>query len=89
MPAQLQFENGGESLALLPTRYPGSEASPDGGIALARKTEWESFAPDAYFGLGQRLFATDAGETPMLEVRSIALHHETQTSEAAADGGHA
>lgn len=89
MPAQMQFQNGGESLALLPTRYPGSEASPDGGIALARKTEWEAFATDAYFGLGQRLFATDAGETPMLEVRSITLRHDGETPEVAADAGHA
>src|SRR5438105_3206163 len=37
-PAHLQFENGGESVALIPTRYPGSEASTDGSIALARKT---------------------------------------------------
>ena len=41
MPAHLQFENGGESVALIPTRYPGSETSPDGLIALARKTVWE------------------------------------------------
>ena len=27
MPAHLQFENGGESVALIPTRYPGSEAA--------------------------------------------------------------
>ena len=26
MPAHLQFENGGDSVALIPTRYPGSEA---------------------------------------------------------------
>ena len=44
MPAHLQFENGGESVALIPTRYPGSEASDDGLIALARKTVWEEIA---------------------------------------------
>ncbi|MEO6236187.1 MAG: type VI secretion system accessory protein TagJ [Vicinamibacterales bacterium] len=89
MPAQMQFENGGESLALLPTRYPGSQASPDGGIALARKTEWQEFAPDAFAGLGQRLFATNGGETPMLDVRSLTLRHDIQASEVAADGDHA
>ncbi len=40
MPAHLQFENGGESVALIPTRYPGSETAADGMIALARKTLW-------------------------------------------------
>ena len=46
-------------------------------------------AADAYFGLGQRLFATDAGETPMLEVRSITLRHNGPTAEVAADADHA
>jgi type VI secretion system protein ImpE len=73
MPARLQFENGGESLALVPTRYPGSQASDDGGIALARKTSWEPIAEDAYRGLGQRIIATDTAETPFLEIRAISI----------------
>jgi len=73
MPAQLQFDNGGESLALIPTRYPGSEASEDGAIALARKTTWEQIGEETYRGLGQRIFATDTGETPLLDIRSISL----------------
>jgi type VI secretion system protein ImpE len=76
MPAHLDFDNGGESLALLPTRYPGSESSADGAIALARKTSWETIAADAYRGLGQRILVTDAGETPMLELRTISVHAE-------------
>jgi type VI secretion system protein ImpE len=74
MPAHLDFDNGGESLALLPTRYPGSESSADGAIALARKTSWETIAADAYRGLGQRILVTDGGETPMLELRTISVH---------------
>ena len=76
MPAHLDFDNGGESLALIPTRYPGSEASEDGGVALARKTVWEPLGGDAYRGLGQRLLATDTGETPILEIRSISVRQE-------------
>ncbi|MEP6592348.1 MAG: type VI secretion system accessory protein TagJ [Acidobacteriota bacterium] len=76
MPAHVLFANGGESLALIPTRYPGSESSPDGAVVLARKTEWQAFAEEAYAGLGQRLFATEAGEVPMLEVKTLSLHHE-------------
>jgi type VI secretion system protein ImpE len=76
MPAHLDFDNGGESLALLPTRYPGSESSADGAIALARKTSWETIAADAYRGLGQRILVTDGGETPMLELRTISVHAE-------------
>ena len=62
MPAHLQFENGGESVALIPTRYPGSETAEDGLIALARKTVWEEIAPDTHRGLGQRILATDTDD---------------------------
>jgi len=73
MPAHLQFENGGESVALIPTRYPGSESSEDGLVALARKTVWEEVAPDTYRGLGQRILATDAEEVPLMEVRTLSF----------------
>jgi type VI secretion system protein ImpE len=77
MPAHLQFDNGGDSVALLPTRYAGSESAQDGLIALARKTTWEALGPetpDAYRGLGQRILATDDGEWPLMAVRSITLN---------------
>jgi type VI secretion system protein ImpE len=73
MPAHLHFENGGESVALIPTRYPGSEHCDDGLIRLARKTVWEEMAPDAHRGLGQRVLATDAEDTSLMEIRSITL----------------
>jgi len=73
MPAQLVFQNGGEQLALIPTRYPGSESSPDGLIALARKTVWEEVAADTHHGLGQRIIATDTGDTPLMDIRVIAI----------------
>jgi type VI secretion system protein ImpE len=75
MPAHLQFDNGGEAVALIPTRYPGSEASEDGLIQLARKTTWEEVAPDHHRGLGQRLLATDAAELPLMDVREIRMGH--------------
>jgi type VI secretion system protein ImpE len=74
MPAQLQFENGGDSVALIPTRYPGSEASDDGLIALARKTVWQEVSPDTHHGLGQRIIATDAVDVPLLELRTLVVH---------------
>jgi type VI secretion system protein ImpE len=73
MPAHLQFENGGESVALIPTRYAGSEASADGLILLARKTIWEEIAADTFRGLGQRIMATDGDDIPLMDVRSIVL----------------
>jgi type VI secretion system protein ImpE len=73
MPAYLQFENGGESPALVPARYPGSEAAADGLLRLGRKTVWDEVAPEVYCGLGQRVIATDAGEFPLMDVRSIVI----------------
>lgn len=79
MPAHLQFENGGEMLALIPTRYPGSEASDDGLIALARKTVWQEVAPETHHGLGQRILTTDVGDTPLLEIRTLVIGAGTGT----------
>lgn len=88
IPARLQFANGGESVALIPTRYPGSAASADGLIALARKTVWEEMSPGTHRGLGQRIFATDAEEVPLLEARTITLDAAEET-EADASEDHA
>lgn len=89
MPAQLRFQNGGESLALIPTRYPGSAASGDGAVVLARKTEWEPFAEGAYRGVGQRILATDTGETPFLELRTLAFGEDAGPAGGVADPDHA
>ena len=71
LPAHLQFENGGETLALIPTRYAGSDQSPDGAIQLARKTEWRELRPEVWVGLGQRVFSSDQGEHALMDVRDI------------------
>lgn len=73
LPAHLQFANGGEVIAMLPTRYPGSERSDDEQILMARKTEWRRAGSDTecWLGLGQRVLITDQGEHDLLSVRSI------------------
>ena len=52
---------------------PGSESSEDGLILLARKTVWEEVAENTFHGLGQRVIATDTGETPLMDIRTIAI----------------
>ena len=86
-PAHLQFENGGESVALIPTRYPGSETSQDGLIALARKTVWEEISPDMYRGLGQRILATDAAELVLMDIRAVTLNSEEAVLDGSARDG--
>lgn len=73
-PARLTFANGGEQVAFLPSRYPGSEASDDDDVRLSRKTQWRDLGADTHVGIGQRMFATDVGETAVLEARAIELN---------------
>lgn len=79
LPVNLQFSNGGEVLALLPARYPGTESASDGLVALGRKTLWDEMPGGGYAGVGQRLLTTDAGEYPLLQVREVVFDPDTQT----------
>ena len=83
--AQLEFTNGGQTVALLPTRYAASAQCNDGALQLARRTEWAELAPDQFSGLGQRVLATDAQELGLLDVREIVLV-PSAASTAVADG---
>ena len=73
MPAHFQFDNGGEAVGVIPTRYPGSEAAPDPQIRLGRKTVWSETAENMFSGLGQRVFTTDAGDHAVMDVRTILI----------------
>jgi len=72
-PAYFTWANGGESAGLIPTRYPGSETSPDPELRRGRRSEWLEQPGGAYIGQGQRMLFTDSGEYALLEVRRIAL----------------
>jgi type VI secretion system protein ImpE len=79
-PAHFQFENGGEAVALIPTRYPGSERAEDGLIVLARRTAWQDTGNDGHYGLGQRILATDTVDVPLLELRSLVVGAAAQAT---------
>ena len=83
-PAHLQFVNGGETVALIPTRYPGTAAQADAALRMSRKTEWVEIAEGQYRGLGQRLFSTSANEAGLLEMREL---HLDSVLEVEADNG--
>jgi type VI secretion system protein ImpE len=72
-PAHLTWTNGGEAVALIPSRYPGSEMSGDARIRLARFTDWQDRGGGLFTGLGQRMLTTDTGEYPLLALRRIDL----------------
>jgi len=72
MPATLTFANGGETVALLPTRYAGTDLS-NPQLALARRTEWVETRPGLFTGSGQRMLATDAGDLALMDLRQLTL----------------
>lgn len=86
MPARFTWANGGETVGLIPSRYPGSEASADPLVQLGRKTEWLEDAAGSYLGLGQRMLATDQGEYLLLDIRRIDLNAEETPAEATTAG---
>lgn len=81
--ATFTWVNGGESTGLIPIRYPGSEKSADAGIRMSRKTDWEDMGEGFFLGKGQRLFATDAGEYPLLETLVVKFNHPPSDAVAA------
>ena len=76
-PAQITFANGGEQIALIPARYPGSEAAHDDALKLSRRTEWRDIGAGAYAGLGQKMLATDEGEHALLDIRRLDIDDST------------
>lgn len=75
MPAYLTFDNGGEVVAMIPARYPGSQASHDPLIQLSRKTEWQPLGAsgERFTGLGQRVLTSNLGDHDLLTLRVIEL----------------
>jgi type VI secretion system protein ImpE len=71
MPAHFVFANGGETVGLIPTRYPDTELAGGDANALARRTEWRERAGGLWVGLGQRLLTTSASEKALMDVRVI------------------
>jgi len=72
-PATITLANGGDIVALIPTRYVGTV---DGGTAaakLARETDWTDLGHDTYAGTGQRLLATDTGDKALMDIRALTV----------------
>lgn len=83
LPAHFTWANGGESVGLIPTRYPDSADATDPDLRSSRRTEWIERPDGTFVGQGQRMFFTDRGEYPLMDVRAILL--ETAGDEVAAE----
>ena len=69
----LTFSNGGDSVALVPTCYPGTREQESGAFKLARSTGWLELGAEQFAGLGQRVLSTSSAEMGLLEAREIKL----------------
>ena len=82
LPGHFIWANGGELVALIPTRYPGTETTEDKQLMLSRKTDWIEASTETFLGRGQRMLTTDAGEYPLMDVRRIELDTEDTGAES-------
>jgi len=73
MPVRITWSNGGNVPVHIPARYPGTEQTIDGPLRLARRTEWCQAEHETFLGLGQRVFATDNNEYPLLSCRTLEI----------------
>lgn len=72
-PVELTLVNGDEFVGLIPTRYPGTTTAGTDAEKLGRATSWHDAGADTFVGRGQRLLATDAGDTALMDLRHLAL----------------
>ena len=72
-PATLRLANGGEIVALIPTRYAGTTATGSDAQKLARATDWRDLGAATYAGTGQRVLTTDLGDHPLMDIRTHTL----------------
>lgn len=72
-PVNIELTNGGDIVALLPTRYAGTADRGTAAQKLARATDWADAGAGTFTGLGQRLLTTDAGDTALMDLRSLVI----------------
>jgi len=75
-PCTLTFVNGGDTVALIPTRYAGTVDAGGPAEKLARATDWKDLGADTFAGVGQRLLTTDQGDYPIMDIREMAFDVE-------------
>lgn len=85
-PVNLTLRNGGDIVALIPTRYAGTASNGSNAERLSRETSWTDVGAETFVGTGQRLLATDAGDTAIMDLRNLQISHpdevEAQSDEA-------
>ena len=78
-PTNVTWTNGGQMVALIPTRYPGAESEEDPRLRLGRMTDWADLGDGVFTGRGQRLLTTDQAEVGLQDVRTLSTTVEQET----------
>jgi type VI secretion system protein ImpE len=68
----IELRSGQTSAAMLPVTYPGTGASGQAGLMLARGTDWREQG-GLEIGLGQHLLTSDGPEAGLLELRQLVM----------------
>ncbi len=71
--ANITLTNGGEIVALIPTRYPDTTSAGNAAEKLARVTTWIETPGGGFTGRGQRLLSTDADDFALHDIRVLEL----------------
>lgn len=71
LPAHFRWTNDGTRIGFVPARYPGPESLADPACALGRKTDWVDLGGDYQVGRGQKMWASDVDDHPILATRKI------------------
>ena len=82
--ATLTLRNGGEVVALIPTRYADTPERGSDAAKLARATDWQDAGGETFVGIGQRLLTTGEEDIALLDVRELIL--DQGPDEAGGDG---
>lgn len=89
-PAEVLLPNEGRVPVLMPARYPDPPAGVDytDELKLGRATHWLANGPETWFGLGQRVWMSDAGEHPILDTRLISMQQPAIATDGAPGPAH-
>jgi type VI secretion system protein ImpE len=71
--AQLKLHNGGEFVALIPTRYAGTAQSGAQDAMLARATTWADAGGETFVGTGQRLLTIGETDIAVMDLRELTV----------------
>tara|TARA_E500000318_G_scaffold27876_1_gene28096 strand:+ start:321 stop:1160 length:840 start_codon:yes stop_codon:yes gene_type:complete len=83
--AQFIWSNKGKAVGLIPVRYPGTISGGTDAERLSRATSFADLEDGYCVGSGQRIFASDAGETPLLEAQLITLGPQDDDEDGSPD----